>query len=186
MLQNTKVRHHKEDPSAGEQEESVAWLDLPATEKENYISFHKSAYQDDLKHAEKNMLVFPRWSIISGYYGMHDITKLFLAEKFNAKITSPEMHRKVIEALDTFIKDSTLKEKLVTLLKDAKSIYFNAERLKEKTLPALLRKGKQERSKAQYYVEDYTEDKNVNSQKASYFLETVVKPYINLIKGLMQ
>lgn len=164
----------------------MQWSDLPATEKENYVGFHKNAFEEDLRHAEKNVLEFPRWAIISGYYCMHDLTKLFLAERFNAKLSSPEIHSKAIEALEYFIKDDELKKKLLTLLKDAKDIFYSAERLKERTLPILLRRGKQERGKAQYYSEDYTKEQKVSSQKASYFLETIVKPYVELVKGMMK
>ena len=164
----------------------MRWIDLPATEKENYIIFHKNAFEEDLKHAEKNVLDFPRWSIISGYYCMHDLTKLFLAERFNVKISSPEIHTKAIGALEYFIKDNNLKNKILSLLKNAKDIYYSAERLKEKTLPILLKRGKQERGKAQYYSEDYTKEAKVNSQKASYFLDVIVKPYVALMKGLMK
>ena len=161
------------------------WSNLPATEKGNYLSFHKNASEDDLKHAEKNVLEFPRWSIISGYYCMHDLTKLFLAEKFNAKISSPEIHAKTIVTLEHFVRDAELRNKILELLKEAKDIYYSAERLREKTLPVLLKRGRQERGKAQYYSENYTEDEKANYQKASYFLETIVGPYVKLLKGLM-
>lgn len=164
----------------------LRWNDLPATEKENYLAFHRNASEEDLKHAEKNILDFPRWSIISGYYCMHNLTKLFIAERFNAKISSPEIHAKTIEALEHFIQDDKLKEKLLMLLKEAKDIYYSTERLKEKTLPVLLKRGKQERGKAQYYSEDYTEKSKVNSQKAAYFLDKIVKPYVGLVKGLVK
>ncbi len=167
-------------------ERPVAWTTLPATEKDNYLTFHKTAYEEDLKHAEKNVFEFPRWSIISGYYCMHNITKLFLAQKFNLKISSPEIHAKTIAALEHNIQNPEIKQKLTTLLKEAKDIYYSAERLKEKTLPILLKRGKQERGKAQYYTEDYTKDTNVNSQKASYFLQTIVAPYVEIIKKLMK
>lgn len=164
----------------------IIWIDLPATEKENHIQFHKNVFEEDLKHAEKNILEFPRWSVISRYYCMHDLTKLFLADKFNIKISSPEIHTKTIEALEYFIKDFELKKKLLGLLKEAKDIYYAAERLKEKTLPILLKRGKQERGKAQYYSEDYKEKTKINPQKASYFLDTIVIPYVKIIKELMK
>lgn len=162
------------------------WANLPATEKESYIAFHRFAFEEDLRHAEKNLLDFPRWSIISGYYGMHDATKLFLAEKFNIKISGQEVHIKTINALECFIKDDNLKKKLLELLAKAKNLYYSAERLKEKTLSTLLKRGKQERGKAQYYSEDFTQKIKINAQKSSYFLETIVKPYINLIRELMK
>jgi hypothetical protein len=162
------------------------WEKLPATEQENYVSFHEHAYEEDLKHAEYNSIKFPRWSIISGYYAMHDITKLFLAKKFNIKITSPDIHAKTILAVEEIITDKKLKEKLVGLLQEAKTTYYNIERLKEKSLPLLLKKGKQERGKAQYYTQDYTDKKNINAQKTTYFIEEIVRPYIKLIRGLLK
>ncbi|MBS3108111.1 hypothetical protein J4468_04320 [Candidatus Woesearchaeota archaeon] len=167
-----------------EQDNIKEWMDLPATERTNYLSFHKTAYEEDLRHAEKNVLEFPRWSIISGYYCMHDMTKLFLAEHFNVKLSSPDIHLKAIEALEHFIKDDALKMKLLEMLKEAKSIYFSAERLKEKLLPVMLKRGRQERGRAQYYSEDYSEMEKTSSQKAAYFIETIVKPYIHILKGL--
>jgi len=163
----------------------VEFNQLPATEKENYLEFHKLSYKDDLKHAEKNVLEFPRWSVISGYYAMHDLTKLFLANKFSIKITSPEIHAKTIRAIEFYIKDDNLKKEILELLDKAKEIFFNAERLKEKIIPLLLKKGKQERAKSQYYAEDYTNEKKVNSQKAVYFLDEIVKPYIKIVEGLL-
>jgi hypothetical protein len=177
-MEINKERSDKEPPER--------WADLPATEKENYLAFHRNASEEDLKHAEKNILDFPRWSIISGYYCMHNMTKLFLAERFNIKISSPDIHAKTIDALEHFIKDDRLKEKLLELLKEAKDIYYSAERLKERTLPVLLKRGKHERGKAQYYSEDYTEKARVNLQKAAYFLDTIVKPYVGLVKGLIK
>lgn len=162
------------------------WIEIPATEKEAYLRFHRKAFEEDIRHAEKNALEFPRWIIISGYYCMHDITKLFLAERFNAKITSPDIHFKAIEALEHFINDEELKKKIIALLKEAKDIYFSAERLKEKTLPALLKRGKQERGRAQYYSEDYSKNPEASPKKALYFLDTIVKPYVILVKGLME
>ena len=45
-----------------ESKESIErrWAILPATEKENYLVFHTNAFEEDLRHAEKNILEFPR------------------------------------------------------------------------------------------------------------------------------
>lgn len=167
-------------------EELQMYSILSPQERENYLKFHKTAYLDDLKHSEDNVLKFPRWSIISGYYAMHDVTKLFLAMKFAIKVTSPDIHEKTILALREKIQDLATKEKLLKLLGDAKEVYFNVERLKEKVLPQLLRQGKQERGKTQYYTEDYTETKKITAQKATYFLDTFIKPYIKIVEELMK
>ena len=167
-------------------EASNNWELLPATEKNNYIEFHELAYKEDLRHSEKNIIDFPRWSIISGYYAMHDITKLFLAEKFNIKVSSPDIHSKTLDILEQAIIDKKLKEKLLGLLREAKSTYYNVERLKERALPILLRREKQERGKSQYYTQDFNIKTNINAQKSSYFLDEIVKPYILLIWGLLK
>lgn len=163
----------------------VPWQELPATERENYLQFHKDAYKEDLSHAEDTLLKFPRWSIISGYYAMHDLTKYFLALKLNIKVSSPEIHSKTIEALEYFIKDKELKEQLIALLKEAKNAYFDVERLREKVVPLLLKQAKKERGKSQYYTEDYTQERKVNAQRAAYFLDNFVKPYVELMEKLI-
>ncbi|MFH0798282.1 MAG: hypothetical protein V1906_02625 [Candidatus Woesearchaeota archaeon] len=164
--------------------EEQQFTELPATERETYIEFHRQAYREDLSHADRNAIEFPRWSIISGYYCMHDVTKLFLAERFNVKVTSPDIHARAIEALDHFVKDKDVKARLLVLLKNAKDMYFSAERLKERTLPAMLRKGKQERGMAQYYCQDYSDGTGANSQKALYFIDNIVRPYVAIVEGL--
>ncbi len=162
------------------------WTVLPQTERDNYLEFHLLAYKEDLKHAEESALKYPRWSIISGYYAMHDPTKYFLALKLNIKVSSPEIHQKTIEALEHFINDPGLKEKLISLLREAKNAYFNVERLKERVVPLMLKQAKKERGKSQYYTEDYTKEKKVNPQKAIYFLDNFVKSYVELMEQLVQ
>jgi len=51
-----------------------------------------------LAHANENVDKFPRWSIISGYYAMHNIAKLFLAKKFRIKILK-EVHSTTIKVM---------------------------------------------------------------------------------------
>ena len=163
----------------------ILWQELPATERENYLQFHQDAYKEDLSHAEDALLKFPRWSIISGYYAMHDLTKYFLAQKLNIKVSSPDIHAKTIEVLEHFITDKELKEKLIILLKEAKNAYFDVERLKERVVPLMLKQAKKERGKSQYYTEDYTKERKVNAQRATYFLDNFVKPYVELMEGLI-
>jgi len=167
-------------------ENNEAWTVLSPAERENYLSFHATAYLDDLKHAEDVALKFPRWSIISGYYAMRDVTKLFLAVKFAIKISSPSIHEKTLDALREKVQDAQIKKMLLKLLDEAKDIYFNTERLKEKVLPELLKQGRQQRGQSQYYTEDYAEARQANSRKAVYFLDTFVKPYVGLIEGLLK
>ncbi len=67
-------------------------------EIERYINFFQNSYEDDLAHANENVDKFPRWSIISGYYAMHDMAKLFIAKKFRIKILK-EVHSTTIKVM---------------------------------------------------------------------------------------
>lgn len=161
------------------------WEELNDVEKQNYLDFHSLSYKEDVLHAEHSVLKFPRWGIISGYYAMHDITKLLLAKQFTIKIVSPQIHAKTIATVEHFIKDDNLKQKILPLLKEAQQTFYNVERLKEKVIPLLLKQGKKQREQSQYYTEDYTKKKSVDAQKAITFLDQIVKPYIKLIEGLL-
>lgn len=165
-----------------ESEEPNLYERLPEVEREFWIKFHENVYKDDLKHAEKDMTEFPRWSIISGYYAMHDITKLYLGKIHNIKITGENVHSKTLEALSKFIRDKKEKEKIIELLKKAEISFFNVTRLQEKILPLMLRKGKTERGKTQYYSKDFLE---IKTQRSVYFFDNIVKPYIGLMESML-
>lgn len=49
-------------------------------ELDRYTNFFENSYKDNLNHSKENLTKFPRWSIVSGYYAMHDIAKLFIAK----------------------------------------------------------------------------------------------------------
>ena len=74
-----------------------------------YINFFESSYMDNLEHSKSVKENFPRWSIISGYYAMHDITKLLLAKKFRLKIEL-EVHATTIKVLKELIQNNQLLE----------------------------------------------------------------------------
>lgn len=150
-------------------------VDLSTLEKDQYVDFLELTHQDNLKASEFLLIKFPRWSIIAGYYAMHDITKLFLAKKYNLKLSKPEVHAAAIQALREFVK----RKDVINLLEKAEEEYDQIILLHLALLQA-----KDEREKTQYYI-----DKKllpVNMQKASYFLEKLVKPYLKLIKELMK
>lgn len=173
----------KTEPKEGNgTEESELYENLSEVEKESWIKFHENVYKDDLKHSEKDLMEFPRWSIISGYYAMHDITKLYLGKIHDIKITGENVHTKVIDALNKFIQDKQEKDKIIGLLNKAEISFFNVLRLQEKTLPLMLRKGKTERGKTQYYSKDFSD---ITSQRAVYFFDNIVKPYIEIMEGMI-
>lgn len=141
-------------------------------EIERYVNFFLSSYKDNLEHCKAVIETFPRWSIISGYYAMHDITKLLLAKVFNLKIEF-EVHATTIKALRELIKN---KEILKLLENGYQEFIYLANDLAE---------AKKERVKSQYYTgtafmkEEY-------KKRAQNFLKEVVKPFILKINKLLE
>ena len=73
------------------------------TEMPRYVNFFDNTYKENLEHTKFNLEKFPRWSIISGYYAMHDLSKLFLADKFSIKVEL-NVHQTVIDILNELLK----------------------------------------------------------------------------------
>lgn len=149
--------------------------DLPPSESEQYIEFLNSTYNDNLKASEFLLIKFPRWSIITGYYTMHDISKLFLAKKYNFKLSKPFVHAATIQALRELVK----RKEILTLIEKAEKEYDQII-----TLHFALLQGKDEREKSQYYISSNIKP-NIAIEKASFFLERLVKPYIKIINKLI-
>ena len=141
-------------------------------EIERYINFLGSSYLDNLNHSKANLENFPRWSIISGYYAMHDITKLLIAKKFRIKIDF-EVHKTTILILKELLKN---KEIILLIEKGYKEFLTLANDLEE---------AKKERTKAQYYTG--TKFLKVEYKKrAGEFYSNVIFIYIEKIKGLLK
>lgn len=141
------------------------------TEIPRYTNFFDNSYKENLEHANFVLANFPRWSIISGYYAMHDITKLFLAEQFRIKIEF-----KVHETTINVIKELTKDKEILKLLKTGYSEFIS--------IANDLAKAKKERIKAQYYTgSDFSKEKY--KEKANFFLENIVNQYIEKIKKII-
>ena len=108
-------------------------------EKERYLNFLKSSYINDFNHCKKNLNEFPRWSIISGYYSMHNVTKLFLVEKFSIKVDF-KVHSTTIIVLEKLIENKRIPQ----LLEKAYKEFLN--------LSNDLNEAKENRVQAQYYT----------------------------------
>ncbi len=156
---------------------------LPEPEYKDYIGFHEDSYKEDLKVADKLVAISPKWVIISGYYAMHDITKLYLAKIHSLRISGRYVHAAVIVALRKVLESKEVREKAVKLLDEAQKIYdvFQSHR-KEKIIPSILSGSREERGKAQYYS---GKPEKIMIDKAMRFIEQVVKPYIELIEKMM-
>lgn len=141
-------------------------------ELNRYMNFFENSYVDNLNHCKANLGQFSRWAIISGYYAMHDITKLLLAKKFRIKIEF-EIHSTTIKVLRELVES---KEILNLIERGYKEFLTLAQDLYE---------AKKERIKSQYYTgtkfmhEEY-------KREAKEFYETVVLKYLEKIKELLK
>ena len=145
---------------------------IPELELERYITFFEHSSIDNLAHGHAVLATFPRWSIISGYYAMHDRTKLLLARLFRLKIEL-EVHATAIKVLREVLHN----QELLALMEKAYKEFLS--------LANDLADAKQERVNTQYFtgtvysVEQY-------KQRAEVFLEETVIPFlvkINLLIG---
>lgn len=141
-------------------------------ELERYLNFFENSYKDDLEHSKSNIGSFPRWSIISGYYAMHDITKLFLAKKFRIKILL-EIHATAIKVLNELIRN---REIIELIEKGYQEFLSLANDLKE---------AKRERVKMQYYTGTKFMEEEYK-KRAIEFQKDVVLPFIEKMKGLLK
>ncbi len=144
---------------------------LNELEIERYVNFFDNSYKDNLEHCKSNVDNFPRWSIISGYYAMHDITKLLLAKKFRIKIEL-KVHETAIIILKFLIKD----KELISFIEKGYHEF--------KSLANDLEEAKKERVKVQYYTG--TEFmKTRYKENAENFLNKTVLFYIERILRLL-
>ncbi len=139
-------------------------------EIDRYVNFFENSYKDNLEHCKFTIKAFPRWSIISGYYAMHDITKLLLAKKFRLKMEL-EVHATTIKVIREVLRMPEIAEMLE---RGYREFVYLANDLAE---------ARKERVKVQYYTgtkfmkEEY-------ARKAKGFLKNLAGPYIEAIKRL--
>lgn len=140
-------------------------------ESGRYINFFENSYTENLEHSKSVQKSFPRWGIISGYYAMHDITKLFLAKKFRIKVEF-KVHTTTIKVLKELIKN----REILKLIRNGYRQFI--------ALANDLAGAKKERTKAQYYT-GTPFMKDMFQKKAEEFLKTTVEPYIEKIRELL-
>src|SRR3989338_7556152 len=145
---------------------------IKETELNRYLEFFTETYKDNLKHSESNVDAYPRWSIISGYYSMHDVSKLLIAKIYRFKIDR-EVHSTTIKVLRE-------------LLKDDETLRFIEEGYQEfQNLADELSDAKKDRVKVQYYTgTEFMKEKY--KERALEFNKDIVKPYIERITKLLE
>ena len=144
---------------------------IKETEIERYLQFYASSYNDNLKHSESTSENYPRWSIISGYYAMHDISKLAIAKIYRLKIER-EVHATTIKVLKEVINN----QETLKLIEEGYE--------KFKNLADELSDAKKERVKAQYYTGSKFMKKKYK-ETAKEFHNDFVTPYIKKIEELI-
>ena len=141
------------------------------TEIRRYTDFFENSYKDNLEHCKANTKTFPRWSIISGYYAMHDITKLLIAKRYMLKIEL-EVHATTIKVLRNIIKDKEIVGMLETGYREFISLAND------------LAEGKTERTKAQYYTGTAFMRERFQNISDEFLIKNVI-PYLDKIKKLL-
>ena len=141
-------------------------------ELNRYINFFESSYKDNLEHSKANLSNFPRWGVISGYYAMHDITKLLLAKKFRVKIEL-EVHATTIKVLRELIKN----KEILSLIENGYKEFLS--------LANDLADAKDERVKVQYYTGTEFMHKEY-LKRAKEFYENTVTKYLEKMKELLK
>lgn len=157
-------------------------IKLNEIERGVWIKFHEFAYHDDLELSEKIKDTNPRWSIIAGYYAMHDIAKLYLGRVHNIKISGENVHKQTIDCLKSVLREKDEADKVLELMMHAE------DKIKEigaEQIPYLLISGKKERGKVQYYSADALIDNKEYAKKATWFIENIVKVFVNILRGLL-
>lgn len=142
-------------------------LELP-----RYLNFFKHSSEDNLKHSLAVAKTFARWGIISGYYAMHDRTKLFLAKEFRLKIEL-EVHSTTIKVLREVLHDQEILKLVETGYQEFISMAND------------LAEAKKERVKSQYYTGSIYMEQEYQ-ERAQLFLKNVVEPFLQKINKLME
>ena len=145
---------------------------LPEIEKKAYILFHEKVWKEDLETARELLEKSPKWCVIAGHYAMHNLAKLFLAKKFNLKISGKFVHAATIEAIRKFLKDKTITQKFEESL----------DVIPLEEVPEFLESGKRERARSQYY---YGRLKEITINNAREFLKEIVEPFIKTLVKLL-
>lgn len=159
-------------------------LKLTTEEHSRWIQFHEDAYKEDMEISNKVLTDSPRWSIIMAYYAMHNVSKLYLAKIHNIKVTGKEVHAQTLFFISKYIKQDG--KRIIPLLEKAKQEYDAITTSNIWIVPRLLSKGRDERSKTQYYHSAKAGRSKIEiMQAAQYFIDNFMVPYIKIIEEIL-
>lgn len=164
---------------------------IETLEKEKYVSFHQENYQIDLASAISFIsLKNSKYAVIAGYYAVLNVTLWYFAKYFNLKISEEDVgvHTNCQIVLGHFVKEEQLKNKIITLLNEAKTEFNNFTFLKknqETTLSLMLKQSADKRKKYTYYSSERNlPPDSAQIEEAKNFIEFVVKPYLSIMEKL--
>lgn len=165
-------------------EEMFKEVNLTTEETQRWLKFHENAYKEDQEMADKVLADSPRWSVIMAYYAMHNISKLYLAKAHNLKISGEDVHAQTLFFISKYVKQES--KRIIPLLKQAKEEYDSIISSSIWVIPQLLSKGRDERTKVQYYdISKAGKSKIELMQAAQYFISNFMAPYIKIMEGLI-
>ena len=70
---------------------------------DRFLTTYKEGYQENLECMTFILDKFPRWSIVLGYFAMHDISKLLIVKKMRVKVDF-DAHTNTIRLLEQLVK----------------------------------------------------------------------------------
>ncbi len=152
---------------------------LNSIERERYISWHKENAELDLKDAEEILDKSQKWSIIAGYYAMHNAAKYYLAKVYNLKISAPAAHDETLKALEQLLIKSPTYSEIKKLIVEAEKEFESLTGADASTISNHYKLGKEKREKQTYYTRFQGK-----KEDAQDFLNEIVKPFIKIIMEL--
>ncbi len=160
------------------------WDLMDITEKEVYVEWHDYAYKDDLRAAELLLEKHPRNAIVLGYYAMHNMAKKYLGEVFSIKIPQEDTHSATLQAFKEKITREVTRTRIIELMNKAEEEFEIFSTPKPDLLVTMLRHGRSERVAQSYYQSQQEAARLVQSIKARQFLDTIVKPFLQIMEEL--
>lgn len=147
--------------------------------KERYVNWHKNNALIDLKDAENIISISPKWSIIAGYYAIHNATKYYLGNVHNKEIKQPGAHKDAFLLLKKALMTQPAYNEVNVLIKKAEEEYEILIGADAESIYRQYERGKNQRENQQYYQTNF-----LKVEDAKDFLENTVKPFLKIILEL--